>query len=133
VTRLQQLRELRARIDQEIARETSAQRRLGQLTHEASTAQKNPDEAAAHILASCADWYGVSVKALVSPSRRRGPTAARMVAAWVLRTTLGLSYPEIGRLIGKDHSTVMYAVKKVEGDPELRAVGARMLREAMAA
>jgi chromosomal replication initiation ATPase DnaA len=133
MTRLQQLRELRARIDQEIARETSAQRRLGQLTHEASTAQKNPDETATHILSACADWYGVNVKTMCSPSRRKAPTNARMVAAWTLRTTLGLSYPEIGRLINKDHTTIMHAVKRVETDPVLRGVGAHMLKQAMAA
>ena len=39
---------------------------------------------------------------------------ARQVAMYVCRRKLGLSYPELGRAFGgKDHSTVIHAIKKI--------------------
>lgn len=48
---------------------------------------------------------------------RRHPTLvrARQLAMYLCRRKLGLSYPELGRAFGgKDHSTVIHAVKKIE-------------------
>ena len=48
-------------------------------------------------------------------SRTTGTTAARHELAWILRTVLKLSYPDIATLIGsKDHTTAMYGFKMVE-------------------
>jgi chromosomal replication initiator protein len=50
-----------------------------------------------------------------------------MIAMYLSRKLTGASYPEIGsRFGGKDHSTVISAVNKIEGlvaqDPNLRSV-----------
>lgn len=40
---------------------------------------------------------------------------ARQISMYLCRRCLGISYPELGRLFGgKDHSTVIHAVKKIE-------------------
>lgn len=40
---------------------------------------------------------------------------ARQISMYLCRRRLGISYPELGRLFGgKDHSTVIHAVKKIE-------------------
>jgi hypothetical protein len=49
----------------------------------------------------------------------------RSVVAWALRNWLDLSYPEIGTVLHRDHSTVIHAVRAADdmlwNDPELRA------------
>ena len=39
---------------------------------------------------------------------------SRQVAIYILKELTDLSYPKIGSIIGKDHSTAVYAVKTVE-------------------
>ena len=64
--------------------------------------------------AVCA-YYNVNGADLVS-HRRTGPLIRpRQMAMLLLKHTTTLSIPQIGRLIGKrDHTTVLYAVKKLE-------------------
>jgi len=58
---------------------------------------------------------------LYGTSRARRETDARMVAMTVIRATTAMSYPEIGRFLGRDHSTVMNGVKRVLSCPTRRA------------
>ena len=53
--------------------------------------------------------HGVTPAQVLSPLRYKSIAAARANFVHVLRTSTALSYPEIGRLIGRDHSTVMNA------------------------
>lgn len=70
---------------------------------------------AADMVRRVAEHYGVPIEAMRSAGRRKDWAHARHVAAWALRRTQELSYQEIGRLLGdRDHSTVIYAVGKVE-------------------
>lgn len=70
-------------------------------------------------------WRGilekVCAKMSVSPDKAlenvRKPeiALARQISMYLCRRRLGISYPELGRLFGgKDHSTVIHAVKKIE-------------------
>ncbi len=45
---------------------------------------------------------------------------ALMVAAWILRNE-GFSYPAIGKALNRHHTSIMYAVSRVDRDEELRA------------
>jgi chromosomal replication initiator protein len=63
-----------------------------------------------------AEW-GVSVDGLVSKRRTKDLTVPRQVAMYLIREFLDLSLVEIGGLFGgRDHSTVIHAVNKVEED-----------------
>ena len=46
--------------------------------------------------------------------RYRKAASARTAVYWVLRE-LGLSYPAIGRLMRRDHATVIWGVRSFEG------------------
>jgi chromosomal replication initiator protein len=47
--------------------------------------------------------------------RRQGIALARQVSMFLCRELLGQSYPVLGRTFGgKDHSTVIYSVKKIK-------------------
>ena len=70
------------------------------------------------LLDRAARRFDVTVEELLYGSRRKGLVAARQVAYWLLRAR-GLSYPEIGRALGgKDHTTVMSGVRKVQRERE---------------
>lgn len=58
--------------------------------------------------------YQVSKKDVLGEDRRQNIALARQVAMYLCRHMLGLSYPALGRSFGgKDHSTVIYSVKKI--------------------
>lgn len=57
--------------------------------------------------------YGVSMELLISHRRDNGVVMARQEAMWRARHETVLSFPEIGRIMGgKDHTTVIYGVRK---------------------
>ena len=58
--------------------------------------------------------HGVSLETLVSRDRHRHAALARHHAWAVIRWTLALSYPEIGRMFGVDHCTVIQGIRKFE-------------------
>jgi chromosomal replication initiator protein len=61
-----------------------------------------------------AEW-GTSVEGLISKRRTKDLTVPRQVAMYLIREMLDLSLVEIGNLFGgRDHSTVIHAVNKVE-------------------
>jgi chromosomal replication initiator protein len=61
-----------------------------------------------------AEYYGIGLKDLRSERRHRAVALPRMVAMYVSRERLKLSYPDIGmRFGGKDHTTVMNAHRKI--------------------
>jgi chromosomal replication initiator protein len=46
--------------------------------------------------------------------KNKGTTEARQVAIYLIRKLTKLSLPDIGKEFGKDHSTILYSIKKVE-------------------
>jgi chromosomal replication initiator protein len=72
------------------------------------------------ILESVARKHGLTLDDLHSPSRKRTLVAARREAATELRTK-GLSLTEIGRLMNRDHTTIMNLLG-LSGCPKLDVV-----------
>ncbi len=69
---------------------------------------------AATIMAVTAEYFSISLEDLTSHSRNRNLVNARQVAMYLCRELTNLSLPSIGKQFGgKDHTTVMHAVKKV--------------------
>jgi chromosomal replication initiator protein len=74
-----------------------------------------------------AAYFDVKLHDLKGPKRHRAVAHPRMVAMYLARKLTKTSYPEIGsRFGGKDHSTVISAVRKIERlcaeDPSVRGV-----------
>jgi len=70
----------------------------------------NPKE----LIKTMAKHYDVPVSSLLGPRRSRPIVTPRHFAMYLLKTDLGISYMEIGRIFGgRDHTTVMHAVEKV--------------------
>jgi chromosomal replication initiator protein len=59
--------------------------------------------------------YGVRVSEMFSARRARNIARPRQIAMYLAKNLTSLSYPEIGRQFGgRDHTTVMHAVRTVE-------------------
>jgi chromosomal replication initiator protein len=64
-----------------------------------------------------AEAWGVSAEALQSKKRTKDLTVPRQVAMFLIKELFDVSLVEIGRLFGgRDHSTVIHSVAKVEED-----------------
>ena len=60
-------------------------------------------------------YYNLNLSAMVSSRRSISIARPRQIAMYLSKTLTTFSYPEIGKNFGgKDHTTVMHAVKKVE-------------------
>lgn len=63
-----------------------------------------------------ADYYKIKVADLFSKKRTRAIARPRQVAMWLCKEVTQFSYPAIGDAFGgRDHTTVIHAVKTVEG------------------
>jgi len=74
-----------------------------------------------------ASYFEVKVHDLKGPKRHRAVSHPRLIAMYLSRQLTQMSYPEIGsRFGGKDHSTVISAVRRIEKkiaeDASLRSV-----------
>jgi chromosomal replication initiator protein len=82
-----------------------------------------------------AEGFGISRAELVGSSRAATPLRARQVAIFLTRELTDLSLPQIGRLYGgRDHSTVLNSLRRVEaglGEDEDLSRRVRELRAAI--
>jgi chromosomal replication initiation ATPase DnaA len=111
-TRLNQLRRLIHECEQEIAR---LERREGVRTTTRHTTR---------VLQEVAREHDVTVVQILSRDRHRITVRARQDAAYALREQLGLSFPQIARILERDHTTIQYAVRQAAARrrPMLEAV-----------
>ncbi len=74
-----------------------------------------------------AAYFDIKLHDLKGPKRHRAVAHPRMIAMYLARKLTSMSFPEIGsRFGGKDHSTVISAVRKIERlcaeEPTVRSV-----------
>jgi chromosomal replication initiator protein len=114
------IRELEGAVNTLVA---SAGPRLGSLTLEEAMALLQPNLKVAverrvtvdEIQKLTADHFGLKQADLLSERRTRSVARPRQVAMWLCKQHTTRSYPDIGRRFGgRDHTTVLHAVKKIE-------------------
>jgi chromosomal replication initiator protein len=67
------------------------------------------------IAESVAEFYNISMEDLIKQSRKKEFVKPRQIAMYLIRKELDNSFPSIGDFFGgRDHTTVMHAVEKVE-------------------
>jgi chromosomal replication initiation ATPase DnaA len=68
------------------------------------------------VIAAVAEHYGISASDIISSRRTANVVRPRQVAMYLAKTLTLRSLPEIGRRFGgRDHTTVLHAVRKIEG------------------
>ena len=66
------------------------------------------------IVTQVCKFYNVDESVLRGIQKNKGTAEARQTAMYLIRKLTNLSLPEIGKEFGRDHSTVLYAIRKVE-------------------
>lgn len=67
------------------------------------------------ILDIVSKYYKISKIDILGKSRRREIVLPRQISMWMIRNLTNLTYKEIGKLFkGKDHSTVMASIEKID-------------------
>jgi hypothetical protein len=86
-----------------------------------------------HVVQAVCSFYGISETEIKSDRRYNRITRPRMVAAYLARTLTTASWGQIGKVLRKDHTTVMYACKKLEptakDDPEIQKILQALAKE----
>jgi len=74
-----------------------------------------------------AEHFGLKPADLISPCRARAVARPRQAAMWLVKQFTTRSLPDIGnRFGGRDHTTVLHAVRRIE---ELRVTDAQLARD----
>ncbi|GJN99815.1 chromosomal replication initiator protein DnaA [Mycobacterium marinum] len=68
---------------------------------------------AATIMAATAEYFDTTVEELRGPGKTRALAQSRQIAMYLCRELTDLSLPKIGQAFGRDHTTVMYAQRKI--------------------
>lgn len=66
------------------------------------------------IVAAVAAYFDLRPAQVLGKGRQRQLSRARQLAMYLGRTHLNLSLPELGRAFGRDHTTVLSSVRKIE-------------------
>ena len=82
-----------------------------------------------------AEHYNIRMSDMIGPKRQRSIARPRQVAMWLAKRLTTRSLPDIGRRFGgRDHTTVMHGVRKIdelrESDPQI-AEDLELLRRAL--
>ena len=82
------------------------------------------------ILEETAKYFSLSTGDLMSKSRSRPLTQARHIAMYLTRECTGLSLVKIGEIFGgRDHTTVLHGIKKVEDEMRARDATFRQVQD----
>lgn len=92
-----------------------------------------PAPTVATIQSVVADFYGLTRLELISDRRAREVARPRQVGMWLAKKLTTRSLPDIGRRFGgRDHTTVLYAVRRIDElrgeDPKIRRDSDVLLR-----
>ena len=82
------------------------------------------------ILEETAGFFSLSTGDLLSKSRSRPLTQARHIAMYLMRECTGLSLVKIGEIFGgRDHTTALHAIKKIEAEMQGRDATFRQVQD----
>ena len=75
------------------------------------------------ILAEVCNFYSIEVSAILSNQKTKVVAEARMIAMYLLDNLLNYSTNQIGSLLNRDHTTVMYGLNKIKNSLKDRNSG----------
>jgi len=89
---------------------------IEKIVDEFVSTSKEEDLRPAQIVQLVCQYYQVEEDMLRCKSRKKTLTEARRLTAFLLRKHTNLSLVDIGTLIGRDHTTVIHSIQKMEED-----------------
>ena len=104
---------------------TLLRQKIAELEGRAAPIMLPQTERFAGIVEACAAEWGVTRQQLLGEGRTGDVLQARQAAVTLAHRLLGYSLPRIGRLVGRDHTTVLHAIRRMtrqcQDDPALAA------------
>ena len=83
-----------------------------------------------HIIESVSRYFDIRMEEILSQKRNRNISYPRQIAMYLCRDIMGLSLPKIGEEFGgRDHTTVIHAIQKIEEDIQLNPEIKRTVEE----
>lgn len=99
--------------------------KIAELEGRAAPVMLPQTERFAGVVEACAAEWGVTRQQLLGEGRTGAVLQARQAAMTLAHRLLGYSLPRIGRLVGRDHTTVLHGIRRMtsqcQGDPALAA------------
>ena len=75
-----------------------------------------------YIISKIADYFNITSEDILGKSKIKTVANARQIAIYLIRSLTGLTLDNIGKVFGRDHSTILHSIRKVEdalpNDPE---------------
>lgn len=99
----------------------------GIVPHRLGAEDVHPD----HILSVVCDQYLVTRKDLTGRSRARELVMPRQIAMYFIKQFTKLSLSDIGRIMNRDHATVLYSIRKVKDFIEIEPETAEAVNQIM--
>ena len=66
------------------------------------------------IISQVCKFYSIEENVMRGTLKNKGTNEARQIAIYLIRKLTNLSLPEIGKEFGRDHTTILHAVNKIE-------------------
>ena len=66
------------------------------------------------IIKKVSEKYGVEIKDIYSEKRASNISQTRHICIYIIKKVLDLSYPAIGKLLSRDHATIMSSYKRID-------------------
>ena len=77
--------------------------------------ERNRELSVEEIIKKVSNHFNIKISDIKSPKRHKAVVLPRQIAMYISRQLTSCSYPEIGeRFGGKDHSTIIHAIRKIE-------------------
>ena len=77
--------------------------------------ERNRELTVEEIIKKVSSHFNIKISDIKSPKRLKAVVLPRQIAMYISRQLTSCSYPEIGeRFGGKDHSTIIHAIRKIE-------------------
>jgi chromosomal replication initiation ATPase DnaA len=87
--------------------------KIAELEGRATVSALPPGERFADIVTACAAEFGTTREQILGESREAPVVMARFAAMTLGRRLLGYSLPRIGRLLRRDHTTVLHGIRRI--------------------
>jgi chromosomal replication initiator protein len=68
------------------------------------------------LLPVVAEYYNVPPHEILGKSKKARYTKPRQAFCWLCRLKLEKTYPQIGRFLNRDHTTIIHAVRKCRSE-----------------
>jgi len=102
----------------------------GALVYLTAQANTTPKQDIKLILQTVADYFSLTVEALISKKKDRKTTLARHIAIYLIREESNCSLTEIGKeLGGRNHATILHGYEKIAGELHIKPTLSNQIAE----